>query len=316
MVFNETLTAYQDEVREAVDELFDAAFKNQKVNTDLLIVFIHGYLDVKHLEFHKKEKISPYVFGPEHIGYSLGAFYDFFHSYRTTSISKREFEDLLSDPIKKEAVEHDEELGMNIELLIYLKFWESDMLLRQLYNLVNLATGKYYDWSFTPPDLTTKKKKNNKKKKNDKKNNSGQFSRRPFIRNHIQSPIQTICPKFYELVKENYSAQIRNAIAHSKYYFLGRNIQLANKDENKYYELTNIPYADWEIRFHKTLLFYNFIIGNIQRYEKYYMEEVKDKHFGLALSTPKLSDRGLRVNQWVKYDAYWKRWLWSTQVPD
>lgn len=305
MVFTETLKTYQNEVKEAVDELFDAAFKNQKADNDLLLVIIHGYLDVKHLEFHKREKLSPYVFGPEHIGHSLQAFYDFFHSYRTSAISKKKFEKLLADPVKKEALEHQEELALNIELLIYMKFWESDLLLRQLYNLVNLATGKYYDWSFVAPDLGKKKK-----------DSAGKFSRRPFIRNRIQAPIETICPKFHKLVKENYSAQIRNAVAHSKYYFLGRNIQLANKEENKFYELTNIPFADWEIRFHKTLLFYNFIIGNIQRYEKYYVEEAKDKHFGLALSTPRLTHLGLRKNQWVKHDDYWKRWLWSTQAGD
>lgn len=305
MVFIETLKVCEKEIREAVEELFDAAFKNQKIDTDLLLVIIHGYYDVKHIEFHIREKLSPYVFGPEHIGYSLGAFYDFFHSYRTTATSKKKFEKLLKDPKTKEAVEHQEGLAMNIELLIYLKFWESDLLLRQLYNLVNLASGRYYDWSFVPPDLT---KKNN--------DSSGKFSRRPFIRNHIQAPMEVICPKFHKLVKDNYSAQIRNAIAHSKYYFLGRNLHLANKEENKFYELTHIPFADWEIRFHKTLLFYNYIIGNIQRYDKHYQEEVKDKHFGLPLSTPKLTRNGLRKNQWVKYDDLWHRWLWSTQVDD
>lgn len=305
MVFIETLKECEPEVREAVEELFETAFKNQKVDTDLLLVIIHGYYDVKHLEFHVREKLSPYVFGPEHIGHSLGTFYDFFHSYRTTAISKKKLEKLAADSKKKQAIDHQEELTINIELLIYLKFWESDLLLRQLYNLVNLASGKYYDWSFVPPDLTQKKK-----------NNSGKFSRRPFIRNHIQAPIKTICPKFHKLVKENYSAQIRNAIAHSKYYFLGRNLQLANKDENKFYELTNISFADWEIRFHKTLLFYNFIIGCIQRYDKHYQDEVKDKHFGLPLSTPQLTHLGLRKNQWVKYDNVWNRWLWSTQIDD
>lgn len=300
MVFTETLIACQNEVREAVDELFDTAFKNQKVNTDLLLVIIHGYLDTKHLEFHKREKVSPYVFGPDHIGHSLHTFYDFFHFYRTSNTTKEEFEELLGDPEKKEDVERQVELTLNIELLIYMKFWESDMLLRQLYNLVNLATGLHYDWSMVPPSMT--------------KSNPGKFSRRPFIRNHIQAPIEILCPKFHNLVMENYSAQIRNAIAHSKYFFLGPNIVLANKDENEHYELTNISFTDWEIRFHKTLLFYNFIIGNLQRYDQYYQEEVKDKHFGLALSTPRLNHLGLRLNQWVKYDDHRKRWLWSTQV--
>ncbi len=263
------------------------------VDTDLLIVIIHGYYDVQHLEFHKCEKLSPYVFGPAHIGYSLDTFYEFFHFYRTTPLSKLKFENQLKNPEKKDEIEYQERLALNLELLIYLKFWESDLLLRQLFNLVNLASAKYYDWDFMLS-----------------------YSRRSLIREQIQGPMKTVCPKFYKLVDENYSAQIRNAVAHSKYYFMGRNLQLANKEENKFYKLHNIPFEEWEIRFHKTLLLYNFIIGNLQRYDKLYQEEVKDKHFGLPLSTPRLSHHGLRKNQWVKYDSTWKRWLWSTQVDD
>jgi hypothetical protein len=305
MVFKETLRALEQEVREAVDELFDTAFKNQRVNTDLLLILIHGFYDEKHLEFIKREKLSPYVYGPGPIGFSLDAFYDFFHAYRMNVMSKKKFQKLLDDPEKKEDAAHTEQININVELAIYLKFWESDMLLRELYNLVNLASGKYYDWNIVPPDLDK-----------DKKNGAGKFSRRPFIRNHIQAPMEDICPKFYKLVKENYSAQIRNAVAHSKYYFMGRNLQLANRDENAFYELGNIPFDEWETRFHKTLLFYNFIIGNKQRYDKFYQDEVKDKHFGLAISTPRLTSNGLRQNHWVKYDHVWHRWLGSHQIED
>jgi hypothetical protein len=174
-----------------------------------------------------------------------------------------------------------------------LKFWESDLILRQLYNLTNLASGKYYDWHF-----------------------GLSYSRRPFIREQIQAPLKDICPKAYKLIEEIYSSQIRNAIAHSKYYFLGRNIQLGNKEENKFYKLHNIPFDEWEIIFHKTLLFYNFIIGNLQKYDKMYQIEVRDKFYGLPLSTPGLSNHGLRKNQWVKYDNGYHRWLWSSQMDD
>lgn len=199
----------------------------------------------------------------------------------------------MNDPKKKEDTEYHERLTLNLELLIYLKFWESDLLLRQLFNLTNLASGKYYDWDFIL-----------------------EYSRRKLIRNQIQNPLKDICPKAYKLIDETYSSQIRNAIAHSKYYFMGRNIQLANKEENEHYELHNIPFDDWEIRFHKTLLFYNFIIGNLQKYDKLYQAEVSDKHFGLPLSTPRLTNLGLRKTQWAKYDDTWNRWLWSTQMDD
>lgn len=68
MVFIELLKKYEIEVKEAVDELFETAFKNQRIDTELLLVIIHGYYNKEHLEFSKKEKLSPYVFGPAHIG--------------------------------------------------------------------------------------------------------------------------------------------------------------------------------------------------------------------------------------------------------
>jgi hypothetical protein len=61
-------------------------------------------------------------------------------------------------------------------------------------------------------------------------------------------------------------------------------------------------------------LFYNFIIGNIQKFDKLYQDEAKDKHFGLPLSTPRLNNLGLRKNQWAKYDEARHRWLWATQA--
>ena len=293
MIFTETLRKCEKEVSDAVNELFETAFKNQKIDTDLLLIIIHGYYDKKHLEFHKREKLSPYVFGPEHIGHSLYAFYEFFHFYRAAPISKKKFLKVMQNKDKKEEMEYQERLALHLELMIYLKFWESDLLLRQLFNLTNLATAKYYDWDSILS-----------------------YTRRPFIRNHIQAPIKDICPKFFQLIEDTYSTQIRNAIAHSKYYFLGRNLQLANKDDQEYYIYANIPFDDWEVRFHKTILFYNFIIGNIQKYDKLYQDEVKDKHFGLSLSTPRLNNLGLRKNQWVKYDDRFHRWLWSNQLDD
>ena len=289
MVFFETLKKYEDEVKEAVDELFETAFKNQKYDTDILIVLIHGFYDDTHREFFEKNRLSLYTFGPAHVGYSLDTFYEFFHFYRTITVSKKKFLKALKKADTKERFEHQERLNINLELLIYLKFWESDLLLRQLYNLTNLASGKHYEWDFKVV-----------------------HGRQSLIRKHIQTPLKIICPKFYALIEETYSAQIRNAVAHSKYYLLGRSLQLANSDPKN--NLFNIPFDEWEVRFHKVLLTYNFIIGNIQKFEDHYQNEVKDKHFGLPLSVPKLNHLGLRKNQWVKYDDSRKRWLWSSQL--
>ena len=313
MVYIETLKKYSNEVESAVDELFTQAFQNQKYDTDLLIVLIHGFYQGSFPEFFEKNKLSPYTFGPDYAGLSLDTFYEFFHSYRTSAISRKAFHVKLKQKKNKTQAEHIERIYVNLELLIYLKFWESDFLLRQMYNLANLASGKYYEWDFQIVR-----------------------QRQSLIRNKIQAPLTTICPKFYALIEDCYSAEIRNSIAHSKYYFTGRNIHLANDEKSlkkthnhseslelnvhlpaqEYLpkSITHITFDDWEIRFHKVLLIFNFIIGNSKKYSKYYQHEVADKHFGLPLSTPKLSRNGLRKNQWVKYDPMFNRWLWSTQI--
>lgn len=50
MIFKETLKVYQKEVSDAVAELFDRAFENQKIDIDLLLVIIHGFHDSKNIE--------------------------------------------------------------------------------------------------------------------------------------------------------------------------------------------------------------------------------------------------------------------------
>jgi hypothetical protein len=39
-------------------------------------------------------------------------------------------------------------MTLQVELMVYLKFWESDVILRKLYQLSNLAQAKNYDWHY------------------------------------------------------------------------------------------------------------------------------------------------------------------------
>jgi hypothetical protein len=47
--------------------------------------------------------------------------------------------------------------------------------------------------------------------------------------------------------------------------------------------MKNITLNDWEIIFHKTILLYNHLIGNLEHYNKLYRENALEKHFGLQL---------------------------------
>ena len=285
MVFKETLKKLDKDVKIAVDDFFKKAELNQKTENDILLVYIHGFLDRENKEGLNKNKLSEFVFGPGYEGWCADRFYEFFDIYRHRLDSKKEFEKKLKD--KKDEAELAERISVDIELLIYLKFWESDLILRQLYNLKNLALGNKYDWEFEPNKF---------------------WKKRELIRREIQQPIKAISPLFHDLIEETYSAQIRNAVAHTKYFFLGRNLQLTNKRDNPHYKLYNVPFNDWETRFHKVLLMYNHMIGNFNRINREHADKAADLHNGLALETPKKGKHGRNKLHWILYDEHYKRW--------
>ena len=289
MIFAEHLKKYDPVVKKSVNDFFMKAEKNQYAENDILLVYIHGFMDKEHQQSLIKKKISEYVFGPAHEGHCADRFYEFFDLYRRGYIKKDYFDNELKE--KKSLVELKERISIDMELLIYLKFWESDLILRQLFNLTNLAQGKRYEWDFDPSKF---------------------WKRRELIRREIQEPIKNISPDFYNLIEDTYSAQIRNAIAHSKYFFLGRNLQLANKKDSPHYVLYNVPFDDWTIRFHKVILLYNHMIGNFNRINKKHARKAADKHNGLAIEVPKKNKYGLNQLQWIKYDKKFKRWYYES----
>jgi hypothetical protein len=120
-----------------------------------------------------------------------------------------------------------------------MKFWETDLVLRRLYNLSRLARGMSYEWEY----------------------NQAFFNkRRKVVKEDIQKDLVNVCPKFYQLIDEIYSRQLRNAVAHSQYYLMYNTINLTNKEENPHYSLYGISYNDWEIMFHKHILFYHHLL--------------------------------------------------------
>jgi len=84
---------------------------------------------------------------------------------------------------------------------------------------------------------------------------------------------------------------------------------MVNKDN-----VLHIPIPDWQIRFHKTILLYNHIIGNFNRYDALYQEEVRNKFYDLPISIPSPTPSDRRGVSWVKYDTEWNRWLWASQM--
>ncbi len=287
MLFEETINKYKDEVASAVDQLYDSAYQYQVNENDLLLVLENGLKKEYDEATLKRLKITPYHIGPDFIGLRYDTFYQFINYYRNGIKSKKEFIKEFNDEKTRESFF---DFYRDFQLLLYMKFWETDLILRRLSNLAKLAQAKPYYWEYS------------QKVFNDRRN---------LIKDDIQKPLESICPLFYKLIDEIYSNQIRNAVAHSQYYFLYDTINLTNKDENKHYKLSGIKYDDWEILFTKLMLLYNFMIKNFNKYQSIYQEEVKDKHFGLLIYFPENDQKGSPKTGWVKYDFSHKRWKWN-----
>lgn len=291
MVFNETLLQYNEEVGQAVKELFDLAENNQKHENDILLIHLNGWKNQKLEQGLRNNNYSPFMIGPGELGHCFHSIYELYDNYRRNIYNKSE---ITVERQKEEDFINQEKASIDIELLIYLKFWEADLILFKLYNLSQLAQGKPYDWEL----LNTKKISN----------------RRKLVRNNIQAPIKDICPKFFQLIDETYSRQIRNAIAHSKYFHLYKTIYLANLSENEYYKLSNLKYENWEIIFHKILLLFNHIIQQTQSVNERKIAIAKNKHNGLPINIPEKDKYKLNKVFWIKYDNERKDWIWNNKV--
>jgi len=238
MLFKETLDRLRPEVEAAVNELFDAIQRNQSHPQDLLLTRIGRY-DGPGMTGYKP-------FGPGEGSWEREAentqyeFYDFYRRQYETAPRVEFFKNALADEQLLKSVG----LSMQLELMIYLRFWETDRLLTKLYHYTQLALGTPYNWQYRiDPDM----------------------KRHKLIREDIRDPLQTICPTYYALLKRMYRSQIRNAVAHSQYYITGHHIGFNNYKAGTYSDLTQKPFDWWEAIFHTVILFYNELIRHDQQ---------------------------------------------------
>lgn len=290
MIFKETLDKYQMEVDEALDELFEAVKTNQTHEQDLLLIEINGFYEEKHNdpEIKKRHNLSPFVFGPQGWIYFADItqyrYFDFWRRNISGQTRNEFFNDFNANPDKE--IQYD--ITLQQELMIYLKFWESDRMLKKIYHLTNLALGNNYDWFF---------------------NISKDDSRHVIIREKIREPLKKICPKYYQLVKDIYLSQIRNAVAHSQFYITKQKLGFCNYDPDNHAPLSQIDFEDWEIRFHKQILYYNGLIKRFNESHAHYVKKQEGKEFGLQI---RLTESGSseKINS-IKYvQAGRLDWMW------
>ena len=285
MLYVDKLEALSNESEKATGNLFEKAKKNQSHPNDLLLVLINGFFYDDLVDNHLK--LSPYVIGQGEEGFADRTQYEFFHSFRTGAIAQSK-DELLVDKgkIDKEEFELSYRLTTQLELMVYLKFWESDFLLRQFYNLVRLIHGESFDWHKKMKDV----------------------GRKHLIENEIILKAKNKAPNFFDYISKAYVRQIRNAAAHSQFFIHGDYINFTNssKDAEQNHRLVSLHVDDWEDIFHRTILLYNFFIKFSTEYEKLFKTETIGKHFGKQIRITTKDDK--EMIEWVKIHD--DRWMW------
>jgi len=225
MLFYELLSQLTPNVQNSIEEVFSTAFQNQTHEQDLLLVDQHGFYNevFDQPKVKERHKLSPYVIGPDFIGFSENTQYEFINWYRTSHlVGKKEFEKAIkadTDVIKEE------QMSIHIEKSIYLKFWESDLILKKLFQLSLLSSGLPYDWHITIP---TKPREG---------------SKHEIVRTNIRDKVKTIAPNFYNLINDNYKYQISS-------------VRLTENRKNFMLFLLNLSRPKSELAFQINKIFY------------------------------------------------------------
>lgn len=238
------------------ERLFQLAITNQHHPGDIILLQENGSFDPTVLHF-SGGRLNPHVIGPGRIGWSYYTHYQFINRYRQTHTAKlthvewlAKIAELVQAQNWPERNSHEEleAATIHIETLIYLKIWESDYIIKMLYEFVRLLEGKPYDWNFKILESA--------------RDNVGTGVRHDIIRKKIRNRLQRISPPLYNAIKRAYSTQLRNSIAHSNFSFQGDHMQLGNYiEEDPHSQLRALSFAEWADKFHATLMIYNGVIG-------------------------------------------------------
>ena len=256
MIFKDIVSYKKAKLSAEFDRLIEYAWKNQSHVGNLLLLYVNGFYRDKNPEISKlnNEKYTPYTIGRGFEKESEYVHYNFIHKYRTTNVHPQnhseyiqQFDQKLGDRRfidRNRALIEIEGTSIQIEMLIYLKFWEADMIIKKLYQFVRILQGQDYDWHFKLSPSNRSEKVTG--------------ARHKIVRLKIRDPLKEISPILYELISESYITQIRNSIAHSNYSFSNRGIFLNNYiDKDPKAQLIGISFDEWVNIFHNTLVLHN-----------------------------------------------------------
>ena len=275
MLYLSKLENLTKKLKPVYEELFKEVLNNQYHIGDLLLIYINFS---KNTTIPIPKGYSPYLMGQGFEGFSEKTHYEFIDVYRKHNLIENQ-----SDKLSKSS----EELSIQIEMLIYLKIWECDLFIKKFYQITRLLNGKPYDWDF----------------KIDK------TGRQKIIREKIRDKFKSHFPILYDTFKDTYISQIRNAIAHSQYYFLERSIGFNNYDsKSNFSKINRITFEKWSEIFHNTMIIYNEYILLMNKINPYYILLTKKQNNRIPIIMKNDSNKSKSYH--LEYLPEIKRWQW------
>lgn len=278
MICKERLEKVFCEVDKGISVLFKKMKKCQKNDSNNFLLFLlNGECKKEDDEYcHYYIHETPKSLAKR----DLDGYFNFL--YKTVTIKN---EVSVTERLKNQ---NEHNLATQFELNFYLKLWEDSSLLSRLYNITEILEGRLYDWEI---DITSE---------------SCTISRKTFLEISFPNSFRKKVPKFLEIYNTIYSRQIRNAVAHSKYYISNNTIYLLNYNENDGHELKSMTVDKWEEIFHLTFAFYRHFSELIEREKNEYASqsiinvEVKSNSVSLFGDISLVNNQGQLDFNWSK----------------
>jgi hypothetical protein len=262
MITHQDFATIDNEVQEALREAFDFV---KRRSMDFVLFLANGELrpDIAGGQLN----LNPYTIDNREDRYKDKDRNDFLVEFMRTFYSfpaKAPLEDVIQ--------------RLHMELMIYTHIWESKPFLRQLYRLTALAQGKLYPWSVNVPDM----------------------SKHDYIRNDIRKPLKAFGLKLSNVITSGFHTTIRNAFAHSEYYFNEHTKEIIlDSYTGKAWDMHTISFDDWSKRFaYSVLLSYHFH-NIVYQYRAALPAELNTTRFVIAHP---LNDRTTRA-RFIEYDV-------------
>jgi len=222
MIRKEEFRLIKIEVDTAIKEAFELAKQNENKENDYVLFLGNA----EYIESYVGTNINPHIVDYRVNGYRDEERLKFLVEYLNNGYSF----------YGENTV--DSKTSISIEMMIYTHIWESKTFLRQLKKLSNLCNSVEYDWNVIIPDYT----------------------KHTFIRSELRDVFGAKELKLAEVISKGYHSSLRNAFAHSEYFFNMYKPELSLSNyKGAEWEIDKISYDDWSIRFcYSFLLSYGF----------------------------------------------------------